>query len=217
MAFERFDSNIERAIMYLMNRKFPKNFRTGWDAKLLGGFNPWILSNNLLLPYLVAAMEDYFKSTYVALLRYSTRKESVLKTARLTGEHLARISDGSLSVEEAFVEGLPFQNLRSISETFRALEPKIDVHGILQKPFRRRKVSLYDSVMQVVQLRHEFIHRGDIHVEFDDSALEKAMRDVQSAVDRVYQKITAVHSWPYVSAQRTKIQMHWSDPKDDGA
>jgi hypothetical protein len=218
MAFRRFDGNMEQSIWYLSNRNFPKNFKTGWEAKLLGGSNPWVLSNNLLLPYLVATMEDYFKSTFVALLRYSVRKEAVLKNARLSSDHLVRISEGVSSVEECFAETLPFQNLKSISDHFKAVEPKLDVRGVLHKPFRRRRVPLFESVGELVGRRHAFIHHGEVHTDFDDHALEKDIKDLYVAVDRVYGRIAQIHGWSYAPTRwRRKIPMQQVESVKDGA
>ena len=87
LAFERFEASVSRAELYLSNRRFPDQFRAFPFADLLATYSPWILSNNLLLPFLVSVLEDYFKSTFVALLKYSARKESVFKSARLGSAH----------------------------------------------------------------------------------------------------------------------------------
>jgi hypothetical protein len=216
LAFERFGASLDRAAMYLESRRFPEHLRTGWDAQLLGGHNPWILSNNLLLPYLVSTMEDYFKSSFIALLRYSNRKEAILKSARLGGDHLARISSGTLSVEEALTESLPFQNLRAVSEHFRSLEPQLDLQGTLRRPFRQRKVSLFESVGAVVAMRHEFIHRGKVHVQLDDGALSKAVEDLETSLGRFYKRLTALKAWRHSVTRpaRRKLKMRWTENDD---
>lgn len=60
------------------------------------------------MPFLVAAVEDYFKSTFVALLRYAPKKASFLKGVRSQGDQLLAIADGKHTVEEQVVETLPF-------------------------------------------------------------------------------------------------------------
>ena len=56
-------------------------------------------------------MEDYFKSTYIALLTYSEQKTSILKGVKLSGEQLSQISQGLLTVEQAAAEMLPFRGV----------------------------------------------------------------------------------------------------------
>lgn len=109
LAFQRFGHNLVRADLYLAARAFGQPWdclKEKWSFGI--DINPRLLSNNMLLPYLFFVMEDYIKSTYIALLRYSDRKETILKGGRLSAEHLARISSGEMTVEEAFAEMLPF-------------------------------------------------------------------------------------------------------------
>jgi hypothetical protein len=68
--------------------------------------NPRILSNNFLLPYVVALWEDYFRSTFAAALKYSKQRESALKRARLSHSNLEQVALGTHSIERAIAEGL---------------------------------------------------------------------------------------------------------------
>jgi hypothetical protein len=131
IAFQRFGHNLIQGKMYLDARTFPKQYQGKADEFLAQmGMSPRLLSNNMLLPFIVAALEDYFKSTFVALLRYSARKQAFFKGLRLQGDHLAAISDGS-SVESQVAETLPFQRISSIARHFEALDPKLDLAGVL--------------------------------------------------------------------------------------
>ena len=94
LAFQRFEMAMSLAELYLSSRRFPENFRKFPFDDFLAAHSPWVLSNNLLLPYLVSVLEDYFKSTFVALLKYSDRKEKILKSARLEADQLLRLSEG---------------------------------------------------------------------------------------------------------------------------
>jgi hypothetical protein len=122
--------------------------------------NPMILANNLLLPFLTAALEDFFKSAFVALLRYSDRKRAVFKGARVASSNLARVSDGVLTIEEAVAESLPFQKISMICEHFKALDPHLDIAGCLKRPYRRRRESLLHSLDGMVERRHSLIHQN---------------------------------------------------------
>ena len=76
----RFEAAITRATLHLSSRRFPDTFER-FPFDLLPTQSPWILSNNLLLPYIVSVLEDYFRSTYVALAKYSDRKTQDLQVA----------------------------------------------------------------------------------------------------------------------------------------
>ncbi len=74
-----------RARIYLMSRKLegPIAQEKSSGLEFMDELNPRILSNNFLLPYVVALWEDYFRSTFAAALKYSRQRESALKRARL--------------------------------------------------------------------------------------------------------------------------------------
>ena len=101
LAFQRFGANIITAMVYLQSRDFPQHKKEPTGLPWADDKNPWIISNNLQLPYFVALIEDYFKSTFIALLRYSENKSSFLKNSRLSSEHLAQISEGNKRIEES--------------------------------------------------------------------------------------------------------------------
>jgi len=65
---------------------------------------------------------------------------------RLSGEQLTHISIGLLTVEQAVAEVLPFQRLRAIENNFADIDQKLDILGPLKRPYRRRKVSLLESL-----------------------------------------------------------------------
>lgn len=197
VAFNRFGHNLIAGKIYLDARTFPERYQDGNDAFLAElEMSPRLLSNNMLLPFIVATLEDYFKSTFVALLRYSPRKQHFFKSLRLQGDHLAAISDGK-TVEEQVSETLSFQRISSVTRHFVALDPKLDLKGVLLKPFRRRKQSLYDMIESIVLTRHNFIHRAQQDRSLTDARMHDLVYDLDSAVTRVYKHITSHYGWVY--------------------
>lgn len=195
LTFQRFELNIGKAKIYLQNRSFIQDY-SATGLSFLDNLNPKILSNNLLLPYLVSAIEDYFKSTYIVLLKYSNNKEKILKdNNRISTENLIRISNNQVSLEEAISENMSFQNIELISKHFQKLDTNIDLKGILSKPFRNRKIKLFESLNALVQLRHKFIHASEMDLEFDEKRLQKAINDIEVSIDRFYKSLCNVYNW----------------------
>lgn len=198
LAFQYFGATLVKVDIYLMNREFSgKQWKYTGKPAFLAHMNPRILSNNLLLPYLVSILEDYFKSTFISLLRYSDRKESFLRGARLSSDHLLNISSGESSVEETIAETLPFQKLSAICHHFKELEPKLDLAGVLRKPYSRRKKSLFETLEELVLRRHAFVHRGMIDALFDDPDVKRALDDLEASVVRCYRRITDYYGWRF--------------------
>jgi hypothetical protein len=182
--------------IYLGARAFNGNNRaTPSGLDYLDRLNPWILSNNMLLPYLIGIWEEYFKSTFVAVLRYSKDRQLVLKKARLHHEQLERIAVGEETIEGALAGSLSFQRPSSIADHFKTLDPGLDIEGTLRKPYRRRRVSLFDSIERVVEQRHAFVHSGNIDTSLVEAAIKEIIKDLEVAVDRIYLRIHTKYGW----------------------
>jgi hypothetical protein len=196
LAFNRFGNNLIKAKIYHEAREFPNYPHRMWkDTEILQPLDPRILANNTLVPFLVASLEDYFKSTFIALLRYSARKEAFLKSVRLQGDQLVAISDGKATVEEQISESLSFQRLSAICRHFEALDTKLDIAGTLRKPYRRRSQSLFESLESLVLSRHDFIHRANLDQTMTDDRIDGLIYDLDEAITRVYRRITKHYDW----------------------
>jgi hypothetical protein len=148
--------------------------------------NPRLLSNNLLIPFVVAVWEDYFRSTFAATLKFAESPHSVLKKARLSHAQLEEIAAQKMPIEQAIAECFSFQRPSSIGNNFKLIDPKLDIASALRKPHRRRKVSLFDSIEELVEGRNAFVHAGEMNLGLFDKELERSLDDITVAVDRAY-------------------------------
>ena len=193
----RFHNAIGKAEIYLMTREL-----TGSVARdapsgfhVMDSMNPRLLSNNMLVPYLLAVWEDYFRSTFVACLKYAGEREAVMKRARLSHSQLEQIIADRTPVEQAIAACFSFQRPSQISEIYALLDRSFDVAGVLRKPYRRRKLSLFESLEQLVASRNAFVHEGDIDLSLYDRELRRTISDVVAAVDRVYAALGTHHGF----------------------
>jgi hypothetical protein len=152
----------------------------------IDNMNPRLFSNNLLIPYLIAIWEEYFKASFLAMLRYSKHREAALKRARLNQNHLEMIAAETITIEEALAESLSFQRPSIISSNFKLIDPKFILATPLRKPYRRRKESLFDRISAYVDQRNEFVHTGNMNTQLSDESVEKAINDFEVSVDRCY-------------------------------
>jgi hypothetical protein len=187
----RFNNNIMRAKNYLMHRKLEGPIAKDRPSGLsyLDEINPRLLSNNLVIPYVIAVWEEYFRGTFLACLRYSAHKERALKKAKLSYSHLEKLVIGATQIDRALVESFPLQRPSSIAEAFKLLDPGLDIAGPLRKPYRGRKETLFDSIESLVEDRNLLVHTGEINVKLFDSHLQRVLSDLTEAVDRSYNHI----------------------------
>jgi len=120
-----------------------------------------------------------------------------LKGVRVSSENLAKISSQEMSVEHAVAESLPFQRISAIGQHFKALDSKLNLAGALLKPYRRRKVSLFESLDALTARRHNFIHKGVMDITFNDTHVQKALNDLEASVERCYRRITDQYGWRF--------------------
>lgn len=182
----RFNNSLIKPRVYLMQRGMGNK-----ETKLTGMFvlddmNPRLFSNNLLIPYLVAIWEEYLKSSFVVLLQYSDKRHTALKRAKISQGQLEAIASGEQTVENSLAESLSFQRPSKVTENFKLIDPKMDLSGVLKKPYRRRKVSLFDSIEECIELRNEIVHTGQMDITISDEKVEKFINDFEVAIDRIY-------------------------------
>lgn len=189
LARRRFHNALLSARTYIDSRVVENARQKPTGLHFLDVMNTRLFSNNLILPYVVGIWEDYFKLTFEVLLRYSKARETTLKRARLTSDQLNAVALGECSIEQALAASHSFQRPSAISEHFRVLDPKLDVAGMLRRPYRRRKKTLFDTIEELVECRNEFVHTGNINTNFVDGALGSAIVDFEAAIDRVYEGI----------------------------
>jgi len=101
----------------------------GFD--FLDTLNPRIIAANLLLPFLVGSLEDYLRSLYIALLRYSPKRDDVLARSQIRGADLSLIEEGQASVIEILAKQMSFQNLDRANDAFKGLDQRYDLYGLL--------------------------------------------------------------------------------------
>lgn len=155
----------------------------------LDEMNPRLLSNNLLIPFIIAVWEEYFRSTFTAVLKYAERREQVLKRARLSHSQLEQIAVNERPVEQTIAECFSFQRPSIIGENFRLLDKRLDLAAVMRKPYNRRKTTLFDQIESLVEGRNAFVHAGKIDMSIYDKELEKILKDIVEAVDRCYHAI----------------------------
>ena len=196
-AYTRFHSNWQDIQMFLSSVNEAKlGFWSMPGIEFTDVHSPKIMASNLAIVSLVSLVEDYFRACYVALLRYSPRRAEVLKGTRVTGQDLVSVADGASTVEEAISKWMSFQDISKICQSFKELDPtKMDFAGVLRRPYRRRRESLFDCVGRIIRQRHDLIHRAVVDPGYTPV---EAMRDADSvyvSVRRIYQSLIATYGW----------------------
>lgn len=156
---------------------------------------PNIFNANVYSSFLCSLIEEYFRATYISLLKDSERKEKVLKSIKISSYDLDEISKGTKTVEEACASTLSFQNIAKIVYNFKELDNKLDLGTPLKRPYRRRKMTFYQQIDNILERRHGMIHRMEFDLDYSSENLEKDIMDIKTALIRVYVYICDKYNW----------------------
>lgn len=176
-------------------KKYPADLESERKMEQYNGIpTPSSFNANVYLAYLCALIEEYFRSTYIALLKYSNRKDKIL-TNKLSPYDLAEISEGKKTVEETYARTLSFQNIQKIVHHFQQLDSKLDIGKSLKEPYHGRKKNLYSQINEIFERRHNMVHRVEVDSNYTSEKLIKDIKDVEEAMIRVYHYLCEQYGW----------------------
>lgn len=175
--------------------KYPDDNEAEKSMYELSGFPTTNVFNaNIYLTYLCSLIEEYFRTTYIALLKYSERKDKILNV-KFSPYDMVEISNGKKTVEEVFASTLSFQNINKICSNFHILDNNLDIGKVLKKPYHNRKKNLYEQMNDILERRHGLIHRLEIDNSYSSEYLKRDIQDVTVAFKRVYSYICKHYNW----------------------
>lgn len=190
IAFWRFETNYARIGVHRQSRTIARHP----SADFLGDHDPEVVANNLLVPYLVAVAEDYFRTAWIAIFHHSPRRADVLRASRIAADDLVHV-DRSWDVSELVARRRTFQNVGAIDRNFRDVDSKLDIGGILKRPFRRRRVSLYQSLHDLFERRHTLVHRAELALPYDERRLAADVENVRHGIERIHLGLQRHYEW----------------------
>lgn len=191
-AIQNLDNNFS-LLLHSLN-KYPSDNSGEKQVSDYGFPTPSEFNANVYLSYLCSLMEEFFRSTYVALLKYSDKKDKIINVKFSTFD-LLDISEGKKTLEEAYARTLSFQNIHKINSHFIALNKKYDLGKPLKQPYHGRKESLYEQINRLFECRHAMIHNTEINLDYGTNELKKDIEDIKTAFIRVYKFICNQNGW----------------------
>lgn len=147
---------------------------------------PIVVSNNIQLPYLIGAWENYIKNVFLAIFKYGETESKLLKSEKLSSDDLLKIKNGACTLEECIVNKLSFQRPNTIIANFKMLDSQLDVNSIFRKPYKRRKTSLYTQIDNVIELRNKIVHDGFLDTDLTPKDVMRFMENITEVANRLY-------------------------------
>ena len=195
-AYSRFRGNLVRMRVFMMNQPFGEDHGPPiTEIDFMDSMNPKIIATNLVVSFLVSIIEDYLRSSYVALLKYSDRREQIFGNARVGSSELLGISADDLTVEEAVSRRRSFQDLKKAQAALREVDANIDIHGSLARPIEDQDERPYDAISRLIQHRHDLIHSASLNHAYYPDIARRDVETVATGIQRVYADLRKLYGW----------------------
>ena len=155
-------------------------------------YDPARVVYNALIPFLVAVLENFFSDTFEILLKYDETAQKNIEeyNRKLPYSEVAKIVRGELALERVVSRWFSFQNIDSIQKAFK------DIHGIdVWKTLRRRKKVrdrlpiLMGDFKNLIEARHDVIHRFSINMELDRDGFLDLLHLVRAILEVMGQEV----------------------------
>lgn len=125
---------------------------------------------NALVPFLVAAIEHFFRESFEILLKYDVVARKILEeqNRRLSFAEASAIERGELTIERIASGWYSFQNLDSIHKAFKDVFA-VDVRKAIRrrKKVRRKLPVLSSALGNLIGARHGVVHHFSIDRNLD--------------------------------------------------
>ena len=153
---------------------------------IFDALRPAVLSNNILLPYIIGAWENYLKNSFLAILKYGNTENKIIKPEKLSADDLTKIQNGECTIEECVVEKLSFQRPQTIIMNYKNLDKGLDINAAFVKPYKRRKEKLSDAINNIVLLRNRIVHNGQMDITLTQDNVKKFLENIVEVSNRIY-------------------------------
>ncbi|WJN45332.1 hypothetical protein QUH71_02285 [Priestia aryabhattai] len=139
-----------------------------------------LLSNNILIPFMVTVLETFLKKFFKNFL--TTDKNAFEKAKKYVRDNegsfkyhiLKRLKTGKISVVEVVMRQYSFQNMDSVKEAYNEYL-NFNIFRILNKRviYKGKFISIREIFYELIKSRHKIIHEADIDTTLVKEKLDK--------------------------------------------
>jgi len=167
------------------------------DMIWMNQMHPDVILGNLAVVHFLSTIENFFKNTYVALLTFSKRKSELMRASKIRDLDLVGVADGTMRVEQAFANGLNFQEVDAICRNFDQLDQSLAIRQELRKRHGRRKENFFSFMERIANHRHRFVHHAEKYIDYDLQSLKRDLAFCELLIHRIYKVTTHKKGWTY--------------------
>jgi hypothetical protein len=190
---KRFHNNMVQPNVFFQHLESIEKDKPLTDMWIINKFHPTSIGMNITVPFLISVFEEYFRSTYIVLLKWSDKKKDILKSSKINSEDLADVADGTNSVEKVAARYISFLNLNSINSAFDKISKDIKFIHLLKSTNPEK--DYFNRVDRLIQFRHRIIHSNLTDPFYKVSDFKHDIELVSKVCELFYDKLIEIYDW----------------------
>ena len=163
------------------------------DLWIVNENHPVSIGMNISIPFLISVFEEYFRSTFIVLLKWSDNKKDILKSLKINTEDLADVSNGISSIEKIASRNISFQNISSINSAFDKISKEIKFIHLLKS--KKPKKKHFERIIKLIEFRHQIIHNNSTNPFYDIEEFKKDLNLVYEICELFYDRLIEINNW----------------------
>ncbi|WP_299261839.1 hypothetical protein [uncultured Aquimarina sp.] len=192
--FRNFNNNMTKPSVFLqfLEHEEMKN-PVPIEIPILNEMNPVSIGINFTIPYLISVLEEYLRSTYIVLLKYSENKKDIFKSSRIISEDLFEVSEGFLSAEKIVARTISFQNINGINSAFKKISNDINLTNLLNS--NKPENNYLERLENLIKFRHLIIHSNQTISYYSTNDLKNDISLIFDICDIFYENLIKIYNW----------------------
>lgn len=182
LVYNRMKENIGR--IKLVGREIPAEVKPILKEFDILSFNENVIINNLLVPFLVASLEDFLRSFFISYIESQSDVLGLIyeQKGKLEYATVRDLLGGKVTLAECEANNYSFQNLNSANSAFRQYV-RVDLYNIWnrQKKYGGRIYMVLEVLQELLILRHRIIHEAYIKSDMSKNDVAKYTKFVEYA------------------------------------
>ena len=171
----------------------PKTKKQKLIVDYLETSHPTRVLYNALVPFAVASLEHFFGQSFRILLKYdqeARKKIQKLTTKKIEFSELLEVQAGTKSIEDIIANWYSFQSVAAIHTAFSEWF-SIDFWKIIRQNKRVGGdiIFLEKKLTEMIEFRHDIVHRYDIDRGLDKSQIDALLRTCHTLIDSFVEHI----------------------------
>ena len=163
------------------------------DLWIVNEHHPVSIGMNISIPFLISVFEEYFRSTFIVLLKWSDNKKEILKSLRINTEDLADVSSGISSIEKIASRNISFQNISSINSAFDKISKEIKFIHLLKSKDPEKKY--FEKINKLIEFRHQIIHNNSTNPFYDIKEFKNDLNLIFDICELFYDRLIEINNW----------------------